>query len=141
MYYAGLRPEEAVAVALPDCRLPRSGWGRLIAHRTLPQAGKRWTDTGKYHDERGLKNRPPGETRVVPLPPHLVALRRDSVQTFGTADDGRMFFSERPGVGEFDGSRPGHRLRPGGRAADMEIHPLFEFKASRIMGWMMRTPV
>ncbi|MFF4361662.1 hypothetical protein [Streptomyces sp. NPDC001604] len=27
MYYAGLRPEEAVAVALPDCRLPRGGWG------------------------------------------------------------------------------------------------------------------
>jgi integrase len=98
MYYAGLRPEEAVAVALPDCRLPRSGWGRLIAHRTLPQAGKRWTDTGKYHDERGLKNRPPGETRVVPLPPHLVALWRESVQTFGTADDGRMFFSEQGGI-------------------------------------------
>lgn len=27
MYYAGLRPEEAVAVALPDCRLPRTGCG------------------------------------------------------------------------------------------------------------------
>ncbi|WP_405722004.1 site-specific integrase [Streptomyces sp. NBC_01537] len=94
MYYAGLRPEEAVAVALPDCRLPRTGWGRLILHRTLPQAGRRWTDTGRYHDERGLKNRPPGETRVVPLPPHLVALWREHVATFGTADDGRMFFTE-----------------------------------------------
>lgn len=94
MYYAGLRPEEAVAVALPDCRLPTTGWGRLIVHRTLPQAGKRWTDTGQYHDERGLKNRPPGETRVVPLPPHLVALWRESVTTFGTADDGRLFFTE-----------------------------------------------
>lgn len=38
MYYAGLRPEEAVAVALPDCRLPTTGWGRLILHRTRPQA-------------------------------------------------------------------------------------------------------
>lgn len=98
MYYAGLRPEEAVAAALPDCRLPRSGWGRLIVHRTLPQAGKGWTDTGQYHDERGLKNRPPGETRVVPLPPLLVALRREHVTTFGTADDGRLFFSERGGI-------------------------------------------
>lgn len=98
MYYAGLRPEEAIAVALPDCRLPRTGWGRLIVHRTLPQAGKRWTDTGQFHDERGLKNRPPGETRVVPLPPHLVALWRESVTTFGTADDGRLFFSERGGI-------------------------------------------
>ncbi|MFE1246804.1 tyrosine-type recombinase/integrase [Streptomyces sp. NPDC058741] len=94
MYYAGLRPEEAVAVALPDCRLPRTGWGRLILHRTRPQAGKRWTDTGEFHDERGLKNRPPGETRVVPLPPHLVAMWREHVATFGTADDGRLFFTE-----------------------------------------------
>ena len=93
MYYAGLRPEEAVAVALPDCRLPCTGWGRLILHRTLPQAGKRCTDTGKFHDERGLKNRPPGETRVVPLPPHRVTMWRDHVATFGTADDGRLFFT------------------------------------------------
>ncbi|MFD5884527.1 tyrosine-type recombinase/integrase [Streptomyces sp. NPDC060334] len=98
MYYAGLRPEEAVAVALPDCRLPSTGWGRLILHRTLPQAGKRWTDTGENHDERGLKNRPPGDTRVVPLPPHLVAMWRESVATFGTADDGRLFFSERGNI-------------------------------------------
>jgi hypothetical protein len=47
---------------------------------TPSQAGKRWTDTGRYHDERGLKNRPPGETRVVPLPPHLVALTHDKAQ-------------------------------------------------------------
>lgn len=98
MYYAGLRPEEAIAVSLPDCRLPRTGWGRLIVHRTLPQAGERWTDTGHYHEERGLKNRPPGETRVVPLPPHLVTLWRESVTTFGTAGDGRLFFSERGGI-------------------------------------------
>ncbi|MFJ7589844.1 hypothetical protein ACIQZO_21175 [Streptomyces sp. NPDC097617] len=52
MYYASLRQEEAIAVALPDCRLPRTGWGRLIVHRTLPEAGERWTDTWHYHDER-----------------------------------------------------------------------------------------
>ncbi|CAM5609665.1 Integrase OS=Streptomyces aurantiogriseus OX=66870 GN=GCM10010251_26280 PE=4 SV=1 [Streptomyces aurantiogriseus] len=39
MYYAGLRPEEAVAAALPDCRLPRAGWGRLILHRR-PRFGR-----------------------------------------------------------------------------------------------------
>lgn len=41
MYYAGLRPEEAVAVALPDRRLPATGWGRLIAHRTPAAGGHR----------------------------------------------------------------------------------------------------
>lgn len=60
---------------------------------TLPQAGKRWTDSGKFHDERGVKNRPRGETQVVPLP-HLVTMWREHVATFGTADDGRLFFTE-----------------------------------------------
>lgn len=68
--------------------------GRLILHRTLPQAGKQWTAIGKFHDERGLKSRPPGETRVVSLPPHLVTMWREHVATFGTADDGRLFFTE-----------------------------------------------
>lgn len=66
----------------------------LILHRTRPQEGKRWTGSGQYHDERRLKNRPPGRTRVVPLPPHLVALWRGHVARFGTADDGRLFFTE-----------------------------------------------
>ncbi|WP_246204067.1 tyrosine-type recombinase/integrase [Streptomyces tailanensis] len=98
MYYAGLRPEEAVAVTLPDCVLPAEGWGRVFLHVTRPQAGKKWTDTGCLHDERGLKGRPPGDTRPVPLPPELVALWRESAHTFGTADDGRLFFNERGGV-------------------------------------------
>ncbi|WP_369364373.1 hypothetical protein AB5L52_14550 [Streptomyces sp. CG4] len=58
MYYAALRPEEAVAVALPDCRLPRTGWGRLIVHCTLPHVSNGWTATGRLRGEFGLKNRP-----------------------------------------------------------------------------------
>lgn len=42
--------------------------------------------------------RPPGEVRVVPLPPHLVAVWRESIATFGTADDGRLFFTERGSI-------------------------------------------
>jgi hypothetical protein len=79
------------------CWLPRTGCGRLILRRTRPQAGKRWTDTIEFHDERGLKKRPPGETRVVRLPPHLVAMWREHVATFGTADDGRLFALSRAG--------------------------------------------
>jgi hypothetical protein len=66
----------------------------LILHRTRLQAGKRWTDACRYHDERGLKYCPPGETRVVPMPPHLVASWREHVVMSGTADDGRLFFTE-----------------------------------------------
>ncbi|WP_308122078.1 tyrosine-type recombinase/integrase [Streptomyces sp. TRM70350] len=85
-------------MTLPDCVLPPEGWGRVILHITRPQAGRKWTDTGRLHDERGLKGRPPGDARPVPLPPELVALWRESVDTFGTADDGRLFFNERGGV-------------------------------------------
>jgi hypothetical protein len=66
MYYAGLRPEEAVAVTLPDSALPETGWGRLVLHRTRPQAGKKWTDSGQFHDERGLKNRRPAKSASCP---------------------------------------------------------------------------
>ncbi|WP_169317203.1 tyrosine-type recombinase/integrase [Actinacidiphila oryziradicis] len=112
MYYAGLRPEEAVAVTLPDCTLPETGWGRLVLHRTRPQAGKKWTDSGQMYDERGLKNRPPGEVRIVPLPPPLVAIWRDSVQMFGAAQDGRLFFTER---GNIVGYTIWHRVWNGAR--------------------------
>jgi hypothetical protein len=85
MYYAGLRPAEAVGASLPNCVLPAEGWGQVTVHRTLPQAGKRWTDSGRAHDERGLKGRPADDTRPVPLPPELVALWRESIDIFGTA--------------------------------------------------------
>jgi integrase len=98
LYYAGLRPEEAVGVRVGDCALPATGWGRLIIDRALPQVGKAWTDDGRNHDERGLKARAPGDPRVVPLPPHLVALWRDQIDTFGVAEDGRLFFNERGGI-------------------------------------------
>ncbi|MFD7320019.1 hypothetical protein ACFV9D_02850 [Streptomyces sp. NPDC059875] len=43
MHYAGLRPAEAVALALPDCKLQADGWGNVIFLATRPQAGKKWT--------------------------------------------------------------------------------------------------
>ncbi|MFJ4682761.1 hypothetical protein [Streptomyces sp. NPDC088789] len=98
MYYAGLRPGEAVAVAATDCTLPTTGWARLVVNRALPQVGKKWTDSGRQHDDRGLKNRPPGDTRVVPRPRHLVAIWRESIYIFGVAEDGRLFFNEPGGI-------------------------------------------
>ncbi|MFF5128197.1 tyrosine-type recombinase/integrase [Streptomyces syringium] len=98
MYYGGFRPAEAVGLSLPDCTLPSSGWGSVLLHRTRPTVGKLWTGTGNVHDDRGLKNRPAKDTREVPIPPQLVAIFRDHVDTFGTADDGRLFFNERGGL-------------------------------------------
>jgi hypothetical protein len=39
MYYAGLRPAEAVT--LPDCDLPATGWGTAVLHATCPSVGKK----------------------------------------------------------------------------------------------------
>ena len=36
LYYAALRPEEAIALRSCDCRLPGRGWGMLTVDRHLP---------------------------------------------------------------------------------------------------------
>ncbi|MFJ5216975.1 tyrosine-type recombinase/integrase [Streptomyces sp. NPDC088354] len=98
MYFGGLRPAEAVGLAESDLTLPPSGWGSALLHRTRPSVGKQWTDSGESHDDRGLKNRPAEDVRRVPIPPQLVAIFREHLDTFGTAGDGRLFFSEGGGV-------------------------------------------
>ncbi|MFE4822844.1 tyrosine-type recombinase/integrase [Streptomyces sp. NPDC056704] len=98
MYFGGLRPAEAVGLVETDLTLPELGWGSALLHRTRPSVGKRWTDSGEAHDDRGLKNRPAEDVRRVPIPPHLVAVLREHLATFGTADDGRLFFSEKGSV-------------------------------------------
>ncbi|CAL9311981.1 Tyrosine recombinase XerC [Streptomyces sp. SudanB91_2054] len=98
MYYGALRPAEAVGLTNADLKLPEAGWGTLLLNRTRPSVGKQWTDSGETHDDRGLKNRPSEEVRLVPVPPQLVTLLRQHLDTFGTAEDGRLFTNERGGV-------------------------------------------
>lgn len=42
LYYAGIRPAEAVALRETDCQLPENGWGRLVLAKTLPVTTKKW---------------------------------------------------------------------------------------------------
>ena len=95
MYFAALRPAEAVALRVQDCHLPAAGWGRLTLEKSRPEVNRRWTDTASAHDERGLKHRPATETRQVPIPAELVAILRQHIATFGVAADGRIFSSDR----------------------------------------------
>lgn len=95
MYFAALRPAEAVALRRQDCTLPETGWGYLTLERSRPEVTRRWTDTGSAHSERALKHRPVQETRRVPIPPELVAILREHIDTFGVSDDGRIFGSDR----------------------------------------------
>lgn len=103
MYFGGFRPAEVVGLVESDLTLPASGWGSALLHRTRPSVGKQWTDTGESRDDRGLKNRPTEDVRRVPIPPQLVAILRGHIETFGTADDGRLFLSE---SGEWSPPRP-----------------------------------
>jgi integrase len=91
MYYAALRPAEAVNLRQADCVLPETGWGWLHLARTAPEVGKRYTDSGQLHDDKGLKHRPDDEVRPVPIPPELVAILRWHIVEFGVAPDGRLF--------------------------------------------------
>ncbi|WP_231626867.1 tyrosine-type recombinase/integrase [Streptomyces apocyni] len=141
MYYAGLRPAEAVAVNLADCALPAEGWGEVTLHRTLPQTGTRWTDTGETHDERGLKCRPVDDTRPVPLSPELVSIWRQSIDTFGTADDGRLFFNERGGiVGSSTYDHAWHEARQLALPPDLARSPLaarpYDLRHSALSTWL-----
>src|SRR5215475_4885866 len=71
LYYAGLRPSEAVALRSHNCVLPQSG--RLDLTTSEPRAGQSWTNKAGARDERGLKHRPTDEMRRVPIPPVLVS--------------------------------------------------------------------
>ncbi|MEV5568688.1 tyrosine-type recombinase/integrase [Spirillospora sp. NPDC052269] len=91
MYYAGLRPEEVVALREQDCKLPEAGPGLLMLSNATTRVGGAWTDDGKKHETRGLKHRAKGDGRDVPIPPKLVRALHEHMRKFGTAKDGRLF--------------------------------------------------
>jgi integrase len=98
LYFAGMRPEEAVSLRLRHLELPEVGWGRIHLDGAEPHAGKEWTDSGENRDRRQLKQRERGEVRTVPSPPELTALLRRHIALFGTGADGRLFTGERNGA-------------------------------------------
>lgn len=108
MYYAALRPEEAINLRTTNCTLPEPVWnddedkweygcGDICIEEATPHAGRAWTDTGKARDTRGLKHRERGEVRHVPCPPELTRILLEHLDAFGTDADGRLFRGERGG--------------------------------------------
>jgi integrase len=91
LYYAALRPAEAVALREADCVLPKRGWGRIDLAASQSCAGTGWTDDGASREERGLKHRAPGETRSIPIPPVLVRMLRAHIARYGTSPGGHLF--------------------------------------------------
>lgn len=95
LYFAAMRPEEAVALNKRHLALPPKGWGEFHLDGAEPHAGKEWTDSGENRDKRQLKQRQRGESRTAPCPPELTALIHAHVAEFGTAPDGRIFVGDR----------------------------------------------
>lgn len=98
MYYAALRPGEAATLRKSNLALPSSGWGELVLESSTPNAGASWTDSGRRREERQLKHRARGETRVVPSPPELTTLLHAHLERFGTGLDGLLFGGVRGGL-------------------------------------------
>ncbi|MFE3175060.1 tyrosine-type recombinase/integrase [Amycolatopsis sp. NPDC059090] len=102
MYFAALRPEEAINLNVKNLKLPEPSWddehekwvhdwGEIFVEEATPHAGSAWTDSGKPRDRRGLKHREQGEGRPVPCPPELTAILREHVSKFGTGPAGELF--------------------------------------------------
>ena len=98
LYYAYLRPSEAVMLKEADCRLLSRGWGGIDLAASAARAGKDWTDDGTARQQRGLKHRAQHETRTIPIPPILVQMLRNHLKRHGTAPDGRIFRTARGGL-------------------------------------------
>ncbi|HTP16759.1 MAG TPA: tyrosine-type recombinase/integrase [Streptosporangiaceae bacterium] len=99
MFYAMMRPSEVTALTKAACQLPPQGWGRLIFADSSTAAGRDFTNDGRMHEHRGLKGRARQAavrraTRNVPIPPDLVTMLRDHLDSYGTDPDGRLFRSE-----------------------------------------------
>jgi len=106
IYYAALRPEEAVNLHRDNITLPAlvrnattggweeptDNWGKLRFCSAAPEVGSEWTDDGTRRERRQqLKSRPVGEWRVVPVPPPLTRLLRTHLEAFGIGPGGRVF--------------------------------------------------
>ncbi len=98
LYYAALRPSEAVMLREADLYLPKKGWGRIVLAASASRAGTAWTDHGTARQERGLKHRADHETRTIPIPPDLVKLLRAHIRRYGTTPEGRIFQTARGGI-------------------------------------------
>jgi integrase len=99
LYYAGLRPSEAVELRKDaNLDLPANeGWGTLYLYGSAPTVGSGWSRSGRRRDPRELKHRARGTVRPVPCHPALTRYLHFHLAEFGTAADGRLFHGDRGG--------------------------------------------
>jgi integrase len=100
LYYAALRPAEAVHLRIDDCELPESGWGTLRLSGSTQHVGQDWgDDPAAMREDRELKHRAKTAIRPVPASPALVRALRWHIAAHGHAPDGRLFVTQGYGNG------------------------------------------
>lgn len=100
LYYAALRPAEALHLRIDDCELPESGWGMLRLSGSTQHVGQDWSDDSTaVREDRALKHRAKSAVRPVPAPPPLVRALRWHIAAHGHAPDGRLFVTQGYGHG------------------------------------------
>jgi integrase len=141
LFYAALRPAEAVALREADCVLPASGWGRIDLAASEPRAGTEWTDDGASREARGLKHRAVNETRSIPIPPALVRILRAHIRRYGTGPGGRMFRTARGGpLNDTGYGEVWQRARPKARTPAQQASPLarrpYDLRHAAVSLWL-----
>ncbi|WP_433792688.1 tyrosine-type recombinase/integrase [Actinoplanes sp. CA-252034] len=100
LYYAALRPAEALHLRIEDCELPEEGWGMLRLSGSTQHVGHGWGDDSEaIREDRELKHRAKTAVRPVPAPPPLVRALRWHIAAYGHAPDGRIFVTQGYGHG------------------------------------------
>jgi integrase len=144
LYYAALRPEEAVALCREDLILPAHGRGTIILTTVCPRIGTAWTSTGTPHEPRGLKHRPDGAIRVIPIPHVLARMLRQHLRQFGTTPDGRLFRGTRGGMlSESVYGRAWHTARRAALGPELAATPLarrpYDLRHAALSLWLNAT--
>jgi len=141
LYYAALRPEEAVDVRQRNLDLPEVGWGWITLELAAPSTGKTWSDSGRVRDSRQLKHRAVGETRRVPCPPELTKILHWHLKQFGTDADGRLFRGTRGGeLATVTYSRMWQRARRAALTKEQYASPLgrrvYDLRHAAVSTWL-----
>jgi integrase len=147
MYYAGLRPEEAISLRADDMLLPAQApnedhrerqdtrddddWGELHLRTATPDAGSEWTDDGSQRERRQLNTAPrrqpdrahsSGADQDLARPPRILRYRARWPPVPRCAGRRTAHHHLPPCVGQGTPGRPdrdGASLSPGRRPDDL----------------------
>jgi integrase len=103
MYYAALRPEEALHLVVDEFERPKrkGGWGWFHLTGATVRVGEGWGDESGNMENRALKHRGRNATRDVPVPPVLCDLLDRHIELYPAGPDGRLFVVRRGPRGRY----------------------------------------